>query len=251
MLTLGRRLNPRWDDRAARDRLVELGIPMDQKLRRLSVGHQAQVAMALCLGKSPDLLLLDEPAANLDPLARQQLLSSLMERVEAHRTTVVLSSHIIGELESVCDYLIILSGSRVRFADTVESVLSEHWTLVGSRGSSPPAEGLEVISRREAGRQITLTVRGSSRPGRARAGRCSAPSSTRSCVLTSPIPRSPQQPSPTSRTRPSRRSAHDLAHLAPSAQAAAALRRADRRFVHLDVGRGPRLRNPGYAGLRL
>ena len=101
MLTLGRRLNPRWDDRAARDRLVELRIPMDQKLRRLSVGHQAQVAMALCLGKSPDLLLLDEPAANLDPLARQQLLSSLMERVEAHRTTVVLSSHIIGELESV------------------------------------------------------------------------------------------------------------------------------------------------------
>jgi ABC-2 type transport system ATP-binding protein len=159
MLTFGRRLNPTWDDAAAHQWLSDLDIPLKQKVGSLSLGQQAEVALTVCMGKRPDLLLLDEPVASLDPLARRQLLQTLMGTVAERGTTVFLSSHIVSELEPVCDRLIILSASRVHLSGTVESILTDHRLLVGTR-PAPPMPGVDVISSTETGRQSTLLVRG-------------------------------------------------------------------------------------------
>jgi ABC-2 type transport system ATP-binding protein len=160
MLTMGRRLNPRWDDRLARARLDTLGIPLDQKVGRLSGGQQAQVALVLTLAKRPELLLLDEPVAALDPLARREFLQALMEATVAEGLTVLLSSHLIGDLERVCDYLIILSASRVVLTGDIEHVVGRHKLLVGPRCD---AEGIahvhDVVQAAHTQRQTSLLVR--------------------------------------------------------------------------------------------
>ena len=160
MLTFGRKLNQHWDDDAARQWLTDLDIPMNQRVGQLSLGQQAEVALTLCMGKRPDLLLLDEPVASLDPLARRQLLQSLMGTVAERGMTVFLSSHIVSELEPVCDYLIILSGSQVQVTGTIDSLLAEHRLIVGTR-PTPPMPEVEVVSSSETGRQSTLLVHGS------------------------------------------------------------------------------------------
>jgi ABC-2 type transport system ATP-binding protein len=158
-LTLGRKVNATWDDPAALRWLGESNIPLDQRVDRLSLGQQALVALALCVGKSPDLLLLDEPVASLDPLARRQLLEMLLASVADRGTSVFLSSHIISELEPVCDHLIILSDSNVRVTGSIEVLLSSHRILVGPRGEALPSN-VDVVSTREAERQSTVLVRG-------------------------------------------------------------------------------------------
>ena len=104
MLTLGRRLNRRWDGQWAEDRLRGLGIPLGKRVGALSGGQRAQVALALALAKRPELHLLDEPVASLDPLARREFLQALMDSVAETGLTVVLSSHLIADLERVCDF---------------------------------------------------------------------------------------------------------------------------------------------------
>src|ERR1019366_1766720 len=131
MLAVGRKLNPRWDDASACLWLEELGIPMDKRVGQLSGGQQAQVALTLCLAKRPDLLLLDEPVAALDPLARERLMQILMQTVGQHGTTVLLSSHAVADLTTICDYLVVLSGSRVALADDLDYVLASHRLLTG------------------------------------------------------------------------------------------------------------------------
>jgi ABC-2 type transport system ATP-binding protein len=158
-LTFGRKLNSKWDPEAAFGWLSDLDIPLGSRVKDLSLGQQALVALALCLAKSPDLLLLDEPAANLDPLVRRQLFEVLLGTVAERESTILLSSHIISELEPICDRLIILSDSRVQLADTVDAVLAEHRVLVGPPDGAVPS-GIEVISNRPAERQSTLLVRG-------------------------------------------------------------------------------------------
>jgi ABC-2 type transport system ATP-binding protein len=160
MLTFGRKLNPGWDDVAAQQWLADLNIPINQRVGQLSLGQQAEVALTLCMGKRPDLLLLDEPVASLDPLARRQLLRSIMGTVAERGTTVFLSSHIVSELEPVCDYLIILSGSQVQVTGTIDSLLAGHKLIVGTR-LPPPMPDVELISSSETGRQSTLLVQGS------------------------------------------------------------------------------------------
>jgi ABC-2 type transport system ATP-binding protein len=160
MLTFGRRLNSVWDNDAAVGWLSELNIPLERRVESLSLGQQALVALALCMGKCPDLLLLDEPAASLDPLARRQLLETLLGSVAERGTTVFLSSHIVSELEPVCDSLIILSASSVQISGTVESLLGDHRILVGSHNNWERPPEVDVISIREAGRQSTLLIRG-------------------------------------------------------------------------------------------
>lgn len=159
MLTFGRRLNPTWDDAAARHWLDELGISTKDTVGKLSLGQQAEVALVICMGKRPDLLLLDEPVASLDPLARRQLLQTLMGTVAEHGTTVFLSSHIVSELEPVCDNLIILSASHVQITGSIDSLLADHTILMGPRTDEPPS-GVDLISSTETGRQTTLLVRG-------------------------------------------------------------------------------------------
>jgi ABC-2 type transport system ATP-binding protein len=160
LLTFGRRLNPRWDDELARARIRKLGIPLDRPAGKLSGGQQAQVALVLALAKRPDLLLLDEPLASLDPLARREFLRTLMDAVAESGMTVLLSSHIIGDLERVCDYLIILAASHVQLAGDIEELTSTHKRLVGPRQDESAVAGVhDVIEASHTERQTTLLVR--------------------------------------------------------------------------------------------
>ena len=113
-LKVGRKLNPSWDEAVAQERIDQLGLPLGQKVGKLSGGQQAQVALTLALAKRPKLLVLDEPVASLDPLARREFLQTMMEAAVDTGMTVVLSSHIVADLERVCDYLIILSQAETQ-----------------------------------------------------------------------------------------------------------------------------------------
>lgn len=159
LLRWGRQLNATWDDASARRNLHDLDIPLESKVAVLSGGQQAQVALAVCMAKSSPFLLLDEPFASLDPLARQGVAQLLLDSVADKGTTVLLSSHVVSELEPICDYLVILSKSHVQVSASTESLLATHRILIG-----PVSEGLsatvDVISSKTAGRQLTLLVKG-------------------------------------------------------------------------------------------
>jgi ABC-2 type transport system ATP-binding protein len=160
MLKACAKLNPRWDQALAQRRLERLHIPLDQKVDTLSGGQQAQLALTLALAKRPELLLLDEPVAALDPLARREFLQSLMEAVAEGGLTVLLSSHIITDLERVCDYMILLSGSELQLAAPIEDIVAEHRVLSGPRSDpSAVARVHSVIQARHTERQTTLLVR--------------------------------------------------------------------------------------------
>ena len=133
LVTMGGKLNKRWDAALARTRLAQLGIPPDKPVGKLSGGQRAQVALALALAKRPRLLLLDEPVASLDPLARREFLQSLMGSVAESGTTVLLSSHLLADLERVCDYLIVLNAAQVQLAGAVDDLVAGHRQLVGPR----------------------------------------------------------------------------------------------------------------------
>lgn len=160
LLKFGRKLNSRWDDHLARQRLEGLGLQLSQRVGKLSGGQQAQVALTLALAKRPDLLLLDEPAASLDPLARREFLSALMEAVAEANVTVVLSSHILAELERVCDHLVILSRARVVLAESTEEIVSSHRLLTGARRDIDELTRLHaVVHSKSTERQTTVLVR--------------------------------------------------------------------------------------------
>jgi ABC-2 type transport system ATP-binding protein len=159
-LKLGAHLNPGWDAALAHDRIGRLDLDAGQKAGTLSGGQRAQLALTLAVAKRPELLILDEPVASLDPLARREFLQGLMEAVAEEQVSVVLSSHLVSDLERVCDYLIVLVGSRVRIAGPVEDLLASHHLLSGPRRdpAALPA-GLQVISASHTDRQSTLLVR--------------------------------------------------------------------------------------------
>jgi ABC-2 type transport system ATP-binding protein len=160
-IRVGAHLNPRWDGTSVRERLTSLKIPLDRAVGKLSGGQQAQVALALTLAKQPRLLLLDEPVAALDPLARRNFLGVLADAVAANGLTVVMSSHLIADLERVCDHLIMLSSSRVQLCGEIEDLLAEHQILVGPRKDiTAIQESHSVIQVTRTPRQITLLVRG-------------------------------------------------------------------------------------------
>src|ERR1700760_990349 len=125
-LPLGAWLNPGWDDELARRRTGQLGLDPKQRAGSLSGGQRAQLALTLAMAKRPELLLLDEPVASPDPLARREFLEGLMEAVAEQRLSVVLSSHLVADLERVCDYLVVLIASQVRVAGPVDELLAAH-----------------------------------------------------------------------------------------------------------------------------
>ena len=158
----GAHLNPRWDGESARTRLRELAIPLDRAVGTLSGGQRAQVALALTLAKRPRLLLLDEPVAALDPLARRHFLGTLTAAVaeSGGELTVVLSSHLIADLERVCDHIILLTESRVQLCGDIEPLLAEHKVLVGPRKDTSALERTHrVVHALRTARQSTLLVR--------------------------------------------------------------------------------------------
>jgi ABC-2 type transport system ATP-binding protein len=119
-------LNPGWDGAGARRRIEQLGIDLRQRAGRLSGGQRAQLALTLAVAKRPDLLILDEPVASLDPLARREFLRSVAGTVAGRGTNVVLSSHLVADLELICDYLVVLVASRVRLAGDIAELLASH-----------------------------------------------------------------------------------------------------------------------------
>jgi ABC-2 type transport system ATP-binding protein len=159
-LRLGAWLNPGWDESLARRRTGQLGLDPKQRAGSLSGGQRAQLALTLALAKRPELLLLDEPVASLDPLARREFLRMLMEAVAEHGISVVLSSHLVTDLERVCDFLVVLVASRVRVAGEVSDLLAAHRRLSGPRRdpATLPA-GQEVIEESHTDKQTTLLVR--------------------------------------------------------------------------------------------
>jgi ABC-2 type transport system ATP-binding protein len=159
-LRLGAHLNPNWDDDLARERIERIGLDPKQHAGKLSGGQRAQLALTVGIAKRPELLLLDEPVAALDPLARREFLQDLMESVAEHGLSVVLSSHLVTDLERVCDQLIVLVDSQVRIAGDVEQLLATHHRLTGARRDLDTLPGDQhVISGRHTDRQTSVVVR--------------------------------------------------------------------------------------------
>ena len=156
----GAHLNPRWDSASVRERLAALNIPLDRPVGKLSGGQRAQVALSLILGKRPRLLLLDEPVAALDPLARRNFLGTLTDGVAMGGLTVMLSSHLVADLERVCDHIVILSSSRVQVCGDIDDVLAEHKLLVGpSKDTTAIERDNHVVQVTRTPRQTTMLVR--------------------------------------------------------------------------------------------
>jgi ABC-2 type transport system ATP-binding protein len=154
------RLNDRFDVGEAIERLTSLDIPLDRKVEKLSGGQRAQIALTLALAKRPALLLLDEPVANLDPLARREFLQLLVSAVAESHMTVVLSSHLITDLERVCDYLIVLNRGQVQVSGDIDEILETHRVLIGPARETSRIVGVgQIISSSKSERQSTLLVR--------------------------------------------------------------------------------------------
>ncbi|HEY1624975.1 MAG TPA: ABC transporter ATP-binding protein [Streptosporangiaceae bacterium] len=156
-IRIGAHMNPSWDASLVRTHLTQLRIPLDQRVGTLSGGQRAQVALALTLAKRPRLLLLDEPVAALDPLARRNFLATLTGAVveAGGGLTVVLSSHLVTDLERVCNHLILLAGSRVQLCGDIDTLLAEHKVLAGESGRLVRIKG-PVTDPADQTRTVTL-----------------------------------------------------------------------------------------------
>ena len=200
MLHLTRNLNRRFDQAYAEARLGELGIPLKRKAGKLSGGQQAQLALTLALARRPRLLVLDEPMAMLDPLARHDFMATVMTAMADDGVSVVLSSHVLAELERVADYLVLLSRGRVQVAGEVDDLLARHRVLTGPAAEADEYAERLVVHARRGEAQAHLLVRAERRTTRCRrAGR-----RTRSAWKNSP---SPTCASPAPRRCPARRAA--------------------------------------------
>lgn len=159
-INLGKRLSSKWDEDAVRSKLQELEIPFNRAVGSLSGGQESQVGLALALAKKPRILLLDEPVAALDPLARHDFLTSLTEAVAEGNLTVIMSSHLLADLEQVCDHLIILGFGRTQVCDTIDDVLRTHRLIVGTRQAALKLpSGYTAIVETHTPKQSTLLVR--------------------------------------------------------------------------------------------
>ncbi|GGT55388.1 ABC transporter ATP-binding protein [Streptomyces purpureus] len=160
-LRMGAELNPgRWDAATARRIVTDGGLDPTTRVRALSGGQRTRVALALALAKRPELLLLDEPMADLDPLARHQLMGALMADAAEHGTSVVMSSHILTELEGACDHLLLVDGGRIRLGGPIDDLLAAHTLLTGPVADLAPHT---VVESRTTGRQLTALIRAQGR----------------------------------------------------------------------------------------
>jgi ABC-2 type transport system ATP-binding protein len=159
MLHLTRNLNRRFDQVFAESRLTELGIPLKRRAGRLSGGQQAQLALTLALARRPQLLVLDEPVAMLDPIARHDFMAMVLTAAVDDGVSVLLSSHVLAELERVADYLILLSRGRVQVAGQVDDLLASHRVLTGPAAEADTYAERPVVHVRRGGAQAHLLVR--------------------------------------------------------------------------------------------
>lgn len=184
MLALAGNLNVTWDSDRALARLNDLRVPLDRKVHALSGGQRAQLALTIALAKRPRLLILDEPLASLDPLARHEFMASLMAEVAERSLSVVFSSHVVAELERIADYLVILNNGQPQLAGGVEDLLAVHRILTGpGNGGALDAEPMAVIHASRAGAQAHLLVRNAAPAAQTPQGWRSDPASLEDLVL--------------------------------------------------------------------
>ncbi|MGW6397440.1 ABC transporter ATP-binding protein [Streptomyces sp. NPDC055134] len=158
-LRMGAELNPDHWDAAYADRIIEQGdLDPAARVRSLSGGQRTRVALALALGKRPQLMLLDEPMADLDPLARHELMGTLMADTAEHGTTILMSSHIVAELADACDHLLLLGAGRIRLGGGIDDLTAAH-SLVTGRGTAAGLAPHTVVESRAAGRGLTALIR--------------------------------------------------------------------------------------------
>ncbi|MEU4191253.1 ABC transporter ATP-binding protein [Kribbella sp. NPDC026611] len=159
-LRLGARLNPNWDDSLAQQRIHHLKLDPKQRAGKLSGGQRAQLALTLGLAKQPELLVLDEPVASLDPLARREFLQDLMEAVAEQELSVLLSSHLVSDIERACDYVIVLVDSRVQVSGEIDTLLGTHYRLTGPRREPKDLPRDQyVVTESHTDRQSTYLIR--------------------------------------------------------------------------------------------
>ena len=159
-ISIGAHVNARWDGESVRARMRRLNIPLDKPAGKMSGGQRSQLGLALTLAKKPHLLLLDEPVAALDPLARREFLTALTAAVAEEDLTVVMSSHLIEDLERVCDHLVLIAASRVRLCGEIDDILAEHRILTAPRGDAASLRGSHtVIKTTRSPRQTTVLAR--------------------------------------------------------------------------------------------
>jgi ABC-2 type transport system ATP-binding protein len=181
-LELGRRLNERWDADYALARVRRFGLPLSRKIKTLSTGQRAHVATSLALGKRPELILLDEPVANLDPVARLALLEELMSVVAEDGLTVVFSANALADVERVCEHIVILVNGRPRLAGDTEELIRSHVVAIGPRTQSVSAMDGELIEAHHAERQTIRLLRGQG-PSRVDDGTIVRPATLEEIVL--------------------------------------------------------------------
>ncbi|MFK4112120.1 ABC transporter ATP-binding protein [Streptomyces sp. NPDC002176] len=158
-LRMGADLNPGHWDAAGAERIVAGGdLDPRSRIRSLSGGQRTRVALALALGKRPELLLLDEPMADLDPLARHDLMGVLMGTAAEHGTTIAMSSHVVAEVEESCDHLLLIGSGRVRLAGDIDDLLGAHLRVAGST-ETEGLTGHTVVESRTTGRQLSALIR--------------------------------------------------------------------------------------------
>ena len=157
-LRMGRGMNPSWDDGFARAHLASLAIPLSRRAGALSGGQQAQVALTLALATRPGLLVLDEPVASLDPLARRDFMTTVLTDAADRGTTVVLSSHVVSELERVCDHLVVLNAGQVQVDGEIDDLLERHRLLLGTGPDVPRPRVSQVLAETVTDREVSLVV---------------------------------------------------------------------------------------------
>lgn len=158
MLEIGRHLNVRWDHRLAETLCAEAGLDPAARVRTLSAGQRTRLALALVLARRPALLLLDEPLADLDPLARLEVQQTMLAQVADTGMTVLLSSHILSEIEDACDDLAVLTAGRVTVHGPIEDLVARHVLLTGPGGDEAglAAVAAGAVEIRRVPRQITV-----------------------------------------------------------------------------------------------
>jgi ABC-2 type transport system ATP-binding protein len=159
-LRLGAHLNRTWDTAFATARIRHLDLDPAQKAGRLSGGQRAQLALTMAIAKRPELLILDEPVASLDPLARRAFLEDLNDAASQHKMSVVMSSHLLGDLDLICDYMIVLVAGHVQVAGKIDELLAAHRLLIGSSTAvANLSSSVHVISETRTDTRSTLVVR--------------------------------------------------------------------------------------------
>jgi ABC-2 type transport system ATP-binding protein len=159
MFHLGRAMNPSWDQGLAQARMDALDIPLKRKVKALSGGQQAQVSLTMALAKRAPLLVLDEPVSSLDPVARLEFMRDLMASVLGTGLTVIIASHVVSELERLCDWLIVLTGGHVQVAGPADDLLAAHRLLTVPRATRDAELPGLPVHRTDSDRHSTVLVR--------------------------------------------------------------------------------------------